>query len=519
MLTKSNVTVGDTVRVLPDGLLAKVTYNDSGVISGVYVQLSEDKYFKDNSYAKLEAGVTAILQKKNILPSRLVRSSNCCVKGCFTSSKVTVSDIVSKGKVQSYMELLTSSDVEFVAYCLEDSKVSYSVYQEHTILEMLGFKTCPSFVVSADVKASSLATVPVMLSYPFVLGYYICKDKEGILQLEKFRYERVESVERDVNVMGYIVSNVTFESGNSITVPYSCIVKYNVQKMSYIVVDDGNIVYCSDRSNKSKRVERQFKCKYCGSVINAPSEGYTACTYDNCPSKLYPVIETTVNTLKLPYMDYVTFMENVKSKNITCIVDLFNLEPYCNLTALCTASQVLRCVCPVSVVRSTEFFEKLVESAGSLDALNYYLEHPSEIVQDMKDLLNTRVCNDFDKWISNPENLLMVQQFMQLDNIKVQTKSKVNLDVPQLLRSKVVYLEGQFKHGSYSYVSAVLKSYGAEIAHTFDNRCSILVLGDLVKNPDSVPLVSIAQSYGIPVVTETYLFSKYDIDSDILKSY
>ena len=518
MLNKTDVMVGDTVRVVPLGFLAQVDYNSNGVISGVY-SLDEE----GNVSYKLDSNVTAKLQKCNVVPSRVVNSKKCSVQGVFTYDLLSVSDMVCVGK-DAYLKKIVSEfnldDVSFYAYNLIDSKVTYGAYQQNTLLSMMGFKVCDSFVISSDVKKkSNLNNIPVMLKYPFVCGYSVLQRGNDFRYVpEYFTYSKVVSVSREVNHSGYILASVICLDEYEIRVHYPDVVKFNVQKGSYVIVDSGRIVYCSDRNNYSKKVEREFHCEFCGSLITSPVTGYLKCSYDNCTSNMYPQVENMLNVFGLEFLPYSDYISYVKSGYILSLSDVLDLERYKDTTVHCTVSDILKAVCPVSVVKDRSFFDKFVEFCKSVESVNYYISNPSDISKDMSSFLPYNMCKSFEQWIDNPENLLTVQTFMSMDNIHIKTNS-VTLDVPKIFRNKTIYLEGKFRRGSYETVSSILRSYGADISAKFDNRSNCVIVGDLEKNIESIPVVDIALSYNIPVFTETAFFNSYGIDNDIEESH
>lgn len=517
MLRASDVRVGDTVKVVPFGLLADVKYNENGVISGIYL-VSED----GTEQRKLSSLTASRVQKKNVVPSRISNARKCSVQGVFTFDHVGVNDVVAKGKQQAFLEELENGnldDVEFRAYRIVESNAAYGVYNQTTSMEMLGFKCCTGFVVPANVTDKVIKSTPCMLKYPFVSGYAVYRTGNDYRYVpESFFYERVKSVSRTTNYAGYIVANVFFESGHVVNVPYPDVVNFNVQKGSYVIVDEGKIAFCSDKCNGSKRVEREFRCEFCGSTISSPFTGYVKCSYQNCTSNLYPVVEHMLSVLDLEPMPYSLYLESVKSGKVMCLTDVFNVELYSECQVSCTAATALKAVCPVGVVRDADFFGKLYEGSKSLEAFNHYIENPSEVAQDFSQVLDARDCKSFEAWISDPENLLTAKTILN-DVSQVSIKSAVvELDVPQLFRNKTVFLEGKFKHGTYSEVASILRSYGAEIASKFDNRCSCVLLGDFVRDPESLPVVNVALSYNVPIYQESDFFASYGIDEDIKRA-
>lgn len=511
MINKSKVQVGDTVVVVPFGLAAQVNYNKNGVISGIDVYIGGS-----DVPVPLDHVTCAKLQKNNVVPSRLVHKRDCVVHGVFEVNGIGLYDVVNKEPSEVLLSCISKSsyDIAFKAFMIESSNVSYAFVQQSVLITTLGFEKCSSFVVSSREQLNRISKMPAMLLYPKVSGYVVVHKNDYRYEPESFQYLKVSSVHRDVNSTGFIVADVQFDNNTSITVPYPHIVKYNVQKSSLVVVDSGNIVFCSDRGNMSKKVDREFHCNFCGSLVTSPSDGYVKCSYDNCTSRMYPVVENMTREFNIPCIDYSTYRTYVDEKKITCLVDVFDLPEYKDLKISCTLGTLLKALCPVSAVKDRSFFDKFVEKCGSFEAFYHYIENPYEIEQDMSNFIDSHTCQSFVNWIGVPENLLTVKSVVDIVNVK---QREFNLDVPKLFRNKVIYIEGEFNHGSYSTVSSILRSYGADIATTVDTRCDCVLLGDFVRNPEDVPTVNIAKSYDIPVYTESYFFNIYDIDNDLSK--
>lgn len=505
MLSMQDVKVGDTVRVVPLGLLCEVKYNDNGVISGVF----------DEEENKAPSDVTARLQKDNVVPSRLSRRMPCSVHGVITCDMSPESLV--DNEASSYVRSLLESgkqEVKFLAYRVEADKVSYGTYQQVTALEMLGFSSCPSFVVSASMKQKDLRKVQTTMGYPFVSGYEVASTDSFKFVKSSVVFEKVKNVSPEYNSNGYVVAGLETRIGKCIYyVPYPSAVKYNTVPGSVVAFDNGKLEFGSKRNDTSKQVARKFHCPYCGTLISSPSEGLLTCSYENCASLLYPKFEHLVSVLKLPVVGYSWLHDKVESKQVVALCDVMQYEPYSNVEVTCTASDVVRAVCPVSVRVSKDFFDKFAQSAGSVEALTYYLRNPEQIEKDLPSL-DSRSVQSFVKWISDPENLLTVNTFLDMEQIHV-VRDVVKLNVPKLFRGKTIYVDGTFRHGSYSEVCGILRSYGAEVSSEMNSSCNCVIVGDLTPDKRNMPCVDLANAYNVPAYLESTFFAQYDIDKDL----
>lgn len=514
MLKQNELPIGCTVRVVPVGKLADIKYNGNGIISGIYD--TDGKTTGD----KWDSDLCVRIQKNGIIPSRLVNAKSCTVRGVFHHNTAKIEYLEKHGvdsDVESALQSIEIENVEFQAFDLIDSNVSYGAYQAATTLNMMGFEGCKSFVWNGDSSHTlKIDTLQAMSDYPFVSGYAIVMNGKNSSYVDSnIRVERVQSIERIVNRTGYIDALIQTVRGNSYVVPYARIVRYNVMPNSLIVWDE-DIKFCSDRNSKAKKVSQDIRCDFCGAQIHVPvtKNGYVKCGYDNCTSSMYPTIENMLSMFGVDCIEYPVYLDYVKSKKIRSLCDVMSLPEYKDTKIKLKISKLLSALCPPGIVRSADFFDKMLECAKSFDAMLYYLDNPQDIKKDMLRVLNPIDIKSFETWISDPENLLTVKTFISMDNI-VLVKDSVDIDVPKLFRNKRILLEGRFRHGSYSTVSSILKSYGADIVVEFDNRCDCVIIGGLEKNPYAFDSVAKAGSYHIPVFEEIGFFRDYGIDSDI----
>lgn len=515
MISTKFVSVGSTVRVLPLGTRCKVRYNDNGVVSAIvlFIPVTATEFME----RPLSSASSLLLQKNGVIPSRLANGRKCTVEGVLCSNDITVQQLASHTVDELIQQCVSdkNANLQFKAYSLSEGLVSYSAYQQVTQLNMMGYKCCESFVVSADVTDKKLQMQPAVQSlYPFILAYAVVnRNSQVSVVYDTPKYMRVDSISTHWNVLGDIVATVSCGT-EQFSCSYNSIVKYNVQKGTVVVYDDG-IQYSTDRNALAKRVPSDIKCTCCGASIHVnANEQFCRCSYDNCMTVKYPVVENVTKLLKLNPMTFDDYKQYVSSKQLTSLCDIFDVNNNENIQVTCTLPTLLKAICPVQVVRTQDFFDKFCTCAGSVDAVLHYLECPTDIALDMSRVLPKACIDRFASWVEQPENLLLCKTFMEMKNIRI-VETTVKLDVPPLFRNKVIYLEGAFNHGSYMDVSSILTCYGATVTTTLDNRCSCVIVGGLVRNPDLIESVRIAASYNIPIYAESDFFNQYGIDDDI----
>lgn len=512
MLKKTDIPRGSMIRVVPLGKLAEIHYNDNGVISGIYD--TDGIEMKD----KWDASICARLQKNSIIPSRLLNSGSCAVRGVFHHVTAKIEYIERYGvdnDVEAAIQTKEIENVEFYAFDIIDGKSVYGAYQVDTLLDMRGFNRCKEFMGNFDSNAHvKLEELHAMSDYPFISGYAIAENGKPTRYIDSgVSYEKINDVMREVSKNGYINARLVSSSNREYLIPYTELVRYNVQKNSIILFDEG-VKFCTDRNRNAKKVDHAIRCEFCGATINVPMRGYVRCGYDNCVSNIYPCVENMLYVFGLNHLSYADYISYVEDKKIVSICDVMSLPEYADAKVSVTLSTLLQALCPPGVVRSVGFFDKLCESAKSQESIMFYLNDPVWIEKDMKRILNPIDIEAFKNWVSDPENLLIIKTFIDMDNISIQD-TKVSLDVPTLFRNKKILLDGVFKHGSFEYVSSILKSYGADITAEFDNRCNCVIIGDLTKYKENLESVLKAGAYGIPVFAENGFFKDYGIDRDI----
>ena len=219
--------------------------------------------------------------------------------------------------------------------------------------------------------------------------------------------------------------------------------------------------------------------------------------------------------MELPIMSFQQYNEySIKDKKLYSLLDLFDLDEYKEYKVTTTLGKLIDSVCPIEVRRTPDFFQRFVQSCGSLPTVEHYIESPESIASDLK--LDPVSSINVTTWLSEPSTVLLLLNLFKLDNIDIEVQKAPTLEVPQFLKSQNIYLMGNFKNGSYEDIVSIFKSYGASITDKIDNRCTWVVLGSLGPMDDQI--ISLAQAYNIPIYDETQLFAAYQIDKDIAEA-
>lgn len=524
MLKSNMVGPGDTVKVIDLGILCRVDYNSNGVISGLYIKDSDNSDYED----RLNLDRLGKLQKKNIIPSRLNSNyRNCSIYGVLCYEDALDINIVSGYYPYCLYDYIYNSidnnyldNISFKAYDLRDSDVSYGVYQVQTKLEMMGFKTCYSFVISSSNISNSIIENRVEASnYPFISGYCVFNRYNTSRYIpEPIRGGIVKNIRQDLNNCGYVLAFIDLGEFDILT-SYTDVIRFNLQKGSKVlyIQDSEGIVYSNTRNSNFKRVSNELVCSVCGSKISVPSKGYVSCPDPNCMSKQYSDYCRMTLALSMETMSYIDFMKYVKSGSIGNLYDVFYLDRYKNNEYSCSLASMLDFICPLTIRRTKDFFERFVQYAGSTESVLHYIQNPSEISRDLS--LDSMSIQNISKWFEIPQNVLTIHTMLEVSNLHITDKEgKILEGVAHLFNNKSIYVEGEFKHGSYGYICSILEGYGASIATVIDNRCSCVLVGYFT-DPETDNIAHIASCYGIPVYSENDFFNQYGIDDDIKNNH
>lgn len=518
MLSKNVISPRDTVRVVPFGKLICLEYNTKGILSKV----SNIKIisYEVEVYEELDRSFVNPLQKRGVIPSRLNNVLRPCkIYGVIHSDNLKMypyGENVLYGFDDDIDFMVNRNEFDgmsFIAFDVVEGPNIPDAYQRSARLQQFGFKICNSFITSNNESKDFLESNLVRHGYPFVSGYYISSTGRNVFICSDVYCYKVAEVTQTVTCDGYIDGAVKFDPEELFDrlFPYTSIVKFNVQPGSLIYVDDNKIIYSSTKGS-GKQVDRNIRCEYCGKEIRVPNNGYVRCYDSNCVSNLYPTIERMLRRFNMNEMDWVDFVSYAHKRQLTMLSDIFDMDEYKNVEVECTLSELLDAICPMEVRRIPDFFDRFVEYAGSFEAVDHYIQNPEDMLKDMD--FDRMSLSNVSKWFEVPQNVLLINTMLDTKNIHIVNDKPVLNNVAPIFRNKNIFLEGSFKHGNYNYIVSIMKSYGANVTTTFDNRCDCVVLGHFT-DPDKDEIVAKANAYRIPVYEELTFFSSYEIDKDL----
>lgn len=520
MLENLSCRPGSYVEIVPLGLLCTLQYNANGILQKIFCGFDPVNHTDADEF---DAQLTLTLKSQKIIPQRIpFTQGSTFVKGVFYTQKLFKSegllpDCV-KGDILADINK-NSEDYRFYAADLwNDSYNFVGGAIIATRLSTFGFEPLPGYQVFDDVQVLPIEDTMRQKKSPFVFPYISgimihenCKQARYVpAGLEQFTVLKVNEYIED---HGYLRGQLTLRQG-TLDVPYSQMVKYNIQDKSTVVANGDNVVAARKAPGLiNAAVSRDRSCTICGHKMIVPHDGPSYCSDSNCPSRMYLAVKHFLQVLGLPEIKFADYMGKVRNKDITCLIDVLSLPEYKNTKIECTLSNLLFAACPIEICRSVDFFQKFTHYLGSVEALDFYLENPDAVVTDLQ--LNKMYSRNYASWLKDPHNVIQIRALLNMpEQITIKSVSKKFEGAP-IFRDKTICLTGQFRHGTIEDVIAILQSYSARVVTAFDNTVNCVVLGHF-ENEDKA-ITDLATSYNVPIYGEDDFFKSYEIDLDIRK--
>lgn len=520
MLENLTCKPGSYVEIVPVGLLCTLQYNANGILQKIICGFDPVNHTDAD---ELDSKLTLKLKSMKLIPQRIpFNQGTTWVKGVFYTRKLFKSEGLLPDCVkEDILSDLDQNGEDYTFYAGDLWNDSYNFVGGAVIatrLSTFGFNPLPGYQVFDNVDVlpieDTMRQKKSPFIFPYISGIFI---HENCMQaryapagLEQFTVLKVNEY---IEEHGYLRAQLNLRLG-MINVPFSQIVKHNIQEKSTIVVDGENVLASRKVSGLiHTAVSRDKSCTVCGHKMIVPHDGPTYCSDQNCPSKMYIDVKHFLHVLGLPAIQFNEYMDRVYKKEITCLIDILSLGAYKDTTVECTLSNLLFAACPIEVCRSVDFFQKFTHYLGSVEALDFYLENPDAIVTDLQ--LNKMYAHNYAEWLKNPHNVVQLRALLNMpEQITIKSVSRKFEGAP-IFRGKTICLTGNFRHGTIEDVIAILQSYSARVVTAFDNTVNCVVLGHF--EGEDKTITDLAVSYNIPIYGEDDFFKSYEIDLDIRK--
>lgn len=410
--------------------------------------------------------------------------------------------------------------VNFFAALIDNTTVPFNNPRAmHQTLQTAGFNMLPVAIVPAviddNITEQWVNAGTWTYATPLIYHYFMFCNNELSIHYERFYVFTVASIDIYTQLNGELTCKLIDTVGRIMYMPYANAAAKNIQLNTVIVIDEGfePVFFYHYYETNVQPWQLTRTCEWCGKVFHVPTSGATMCDDPHCPSKLYPRIELFLNQLQLTnaYTED-EWIHMLRRKELLCLPDIFLLKPYETAEVTVTLRQLLRALIPIQLLPNDEVISLFVNKClNNPSTVLYYAEHADRIQSDLdlhhKDLLRL-TC-----WLSDDGNVSDLNTLVNLSNIDLTGVDKSFEGAP-IFRNKTIMLTGDFIHGDFSVVSAILRSYAANVVSRFNNNVDCVLVGDKGSNIDG-QAVQLARSLHKSVQTELNFFAAYEIDEDL----
>ena len=522
MYVKDLFKPSDYVEPVPLGIPMTLTYNSKGTLESVmcgYPVLQ--KFCQD----KAQDLYVALAQNLVVPMSIGITGGTTQVMGVLHTDKVfynegNLPDAIIPAMIEDFIKSPTK--YTFYAGSLHSlAKKSVGAASVRQWLVLSKFNVLPGWVMPQDTSEDNFKSMILKNRNSFepelTMGYIIFRGSDILYSWSNISQIYCKSVTIGCDPNGNIIGVILDSAGHEKTVRYSDIVKYNIQKHSRVILDGNGIIQYSDisRELRTDRVSNILTCPTCGRVIRVPSSGSCQCSNPDCTSRLYPRISQFCQTLGIEKLSFSAYKQYIDKGMLLGLLDIFGLPEYKDVHIECNLSQLLRALIPLSVEPIKSIIDTVVNNCNnSVNTVMYYAQNPTKIVVDFG--LPERYAVAFKTWFSEDSHVLELSTLTQMNNVTI-LSANVKFNGSPILRGRKVSLTGTFRHGKVSDVSAILRSYSAEVVEFNESTTNCLIVGDIKQDVKGYQ-VNYCKTHNIPVYTETEFFDQLNIDADISKN-
>lgn len=525
MFAKTFCKPGDFVAVAPIGLQLTLQYNHNGLLEKIY---KGDKKSEIDVTEKLYE----VFQEKQYAPHAIpTKGGTTWVTGVFTCDAL----ITCEGKLPDCISDEILSNVEtmdrsfmdelgfiFYAGALDSLAVSFNNIQAiENWFRVAQFNLLPRCVVASNTSEEAILESckyrnPDMDTV--IGGIYIFADSEYDYVTNNLSQIIVSEVETFLDSNGYVKVKLFDGQGNeSITVPYSDVVKFNIQKEAVVIIDDDarKVIDVNYVKQPTLKVDKVFICPVCNKKYFVPESGNMTCDDPHCLSTQWPYICHMLNVLELPELSWDKYMEYVKEDNITYPLDIFLLDEYKDLKLSVSLSKLFESLVPVEICTDSNLLHAIVSNcSNSIKTFRYYINNPKRIAIDFN--LTSPQFDKIIRWLSDSYNVRMIETMLESNDVTI-VETKQKFEGAPLLRNKTIALTGKFRHGDIDNIDSIIASYAGKTTVSHKDKFDCVVAGDIQENIDG-EILSRAKSRNIPIYSETAFFEHYGIDEDLEKN-
>lgn len=536
MYVKNRFTPGDCVMPLPIGVPIKVTYNNKGLLHSVVAMTdytfeteSEDTSISlYDTFVKSKIVPLDILIKDGASTVRGILKSNAIIGDVFYQYRNNIGSVPMAYEESLLKDFVSSPyDYTFVATDIQSEASSFTTAV--TIKQWLstaGFNVAKSILVPSGITEIQFIqlihsnNIEQDCTFPVIAGYTIF-NKSSIKHIAMSLDIEVATKKPELTFddRGNVIIQVTVSGNNDLdqsytrlrSYPYTKAQKYNIHKGSIIVSDaeDQSVYFVSE---SKERYDTALSCPLCNAKITIGRDEHhaTTCSNPHCPSNTYFETLHMCDSFGLPKPVREDYYKWGRNQQNLVPADYLNTLPETFIIKT-SLIKVLRASIPTSILPNDASISDLLHKCNdSQETLIFYVRNSDRMTADLG--LNTGMYNRFLKWVKTHDDDIV----KMIENPHIQIETSKHLDsVDPTLRTKNIYLTGQFKRGSYSEISEILESYAATIVNQVQ-LANTVITGALMDGIDG-QAVKYARQHDISVVDEDSFFTSYLIDEDLSK--
>lgn len=508
---------GDYVLAMPVGLHLTLEYNQSGNLARVYTGFNLDR--KDET-SKL---LIPLLSNETVPAKIHIVNGKTWITGVlYTGKMFSKSGALPQSIAASILEYYFKypEQYNFFAATIESTSVPFTNgTQMRSTFAMDKFHMLPGWVVPANVSESAFDDWIYSDRFPFndpiISDCVIFRKSDILFQSMELKQFTIDHIEKYVDPNGYIKARVyNTDNNNPIVYDFSDIVRMNLGSNVLLVVDSDNQPVHAKYIGMWKNSKRgkSITCTSCGKMFTIPEYGTVQCPDIHCKSRLFPKIVHFLSTMNMTIPNNNEILSWVHSNTVTCVPDVLILPVYSNMKIETTIADVLRSMVPIQLISNSELFTIFSSACNNnVSTVRYYTQYPDMIDSDLK--IKHIDLNKFISWLHDPCNVSDLMTILDSPQIVLKSVNK-KFDGAPIFRGKTICITGNFVHGDYSVISAILTSYSAMVTTTYTPDVDCVLVGNTQENVDG-RIISSAREYDTTIMSESDFFGYYDIDTDI----
>lgn len=514
MYVENYFKAGSFIELVPIGLPITLQYNISGNLEKTYIGYGADR--KDVSDVFNE-----ILISRDYIPAKIsLTKGTSWVYGVLYTNDIprTISGALPSCLLAAYETKFRNNPEQFRFFAgnIECTSVKFQGASHVTqYLHLCKFNVLPGWIVPPKMDRSVFDKWlnATNFSFKHIITDYIIfsKDKTEVVSTN-IRQQQIMSVENYIDDNGYYRCAVTLDDDTVKYMPYADAAKFGLTKELTVYLDSHSCMF--DTAGYTVDYADTIHCPYCGKVYSANlnSGEETICSDIHCTSRLIRPIQRFLTVMGMSPMTVEDIKHHIKDNTLTCIPDIFLILPYVNCELNVTVGKVLQAMIPLTLIKAPDVYSLFTTACSNdIKTIKYYINNPGSIINDLK--INHPDANKLISWLSDDCNASDLTTILDTEQIHISQSDKF-FDGAPIFRNKLIYITGEFIHGTTSEISAILQSYSARVTTTYTDCVDCVLVGGTNENVCGKNVVA-ARNMGIPIMTEQDFFAMYGIDSDL----